>query len=100
MELGELARDPASGDASALPYANLEHIRDCLHELQPNGEKQTKTIDRVGRQGLIYRCVHTGFYVGDQEGVLYYPYPSREELEDKYYVWWRCANDAELEWTT
>jgi hypothetical protein len=98
LELGDLAADPASGTASGLPYPNLEHIRNCLRELKPAGDKQTKTVDRVGRQGLIYRCVRTGFYVGDPEGALYYPYPSREQLEGEYYAWWRCANDIELEW--
>jgi len=97
LELAELSQDPVNGTASGLPYQNLEHIRNCLCELQPSGQKQTKTVDRIGRQGLIYRCVKTGFYVGDQEGMLYYPYPSREELESKYYAWWRCANDSELE---
>lgn len=97
LDLGDLARDPAGGEASGLPYPHLEHIRNCLRELRPAGEKETKTVDRIGRQGLIYRCVKTGFYVGDQDGVLHYPYPSREELEGKYYAWWRCANDAELE---
>jgi hypothetical protein len=96
LVLGDLARDPASGDASNLPYSNLEHIRNCFCELLPDGEKRTKTVDRVGRQGFVYRCVKTGFYVGDQEGVRYYPYPSREELEGKYYGWWRVASDAEL----
>jgi len=28
--------------------------------------------------------------------MLYYPYLSRDEMETKYYDWWRCANDAEL----
>jgi len=96
LELGDLAQDPVNGAASALPYPDLDHIRNCLCELQPIGQKQTKTVNRVGRQGLIYRCVKTGFYVGDQEGVLHYPYPSREELEGKHYAWWHCANDSEL----
>jgi len=97
LNLGGLAQDPVNGVASGLPYPNLEHIRNCLCELRPSGEKQIKTVDRIGRQSLIYRCVRTGFYVGDQEGLLYYPYPSLEELEGKHYAWWRCANDAELE---
>ena len=37
-----------------------------------------------------------GFYVGDREGASYYPYPPREELEDKYYEWWHNASDTEL----
>lgn len=98
LELGELAANPGEGDGSGLPYPNLDHIRSCLAELKPTGQKETKTVDRVARQGFIYRCVKSGFYVGDPEGVLYYPYPAHRELEETYYEWWRCANDAELEW--
>ena len=96
MDLGGMADDP-DDDVSTLPYTNVEHIRDCLGELTPRGSKETKTVDRVGHRGLIYRCVKTGFYVGDPEGVTHYPYPSPKELEGEHYAWWRCANDSELE---
>jgi len=97
LDLGEMATDPASGTGAGLPYPNIEHIRDCVCELAPAGEKQTKTVDRIGRRGLIYRSVKTGFYVGDRQGMLYYPFPARQALEGEQYAWWRCANDAELE---
>ena len=96
LDLCGLADDPVSGSATGLPYPNLEHIRGCLGELRPYGEKETKTVDRVGGQSLIYRCVKSGFYMGDAGRLLYYPYPSRQEMEGRYYAWWRCANDAEL----
>ena len=97
LDLGALAQDPARGSSWGLPYHNLEHIRSCLCELKPSGNKETKTIDRIGRRSLIYRSVSTGFCVGDRQRVLHYPYPSRDDLEGKYYAWWRCANDGELE---
>lgn len=97
LDLADLAEDPVHGEASGLPYGNLEHLRQCLQELKPFGSKETKTVDRVGSQNLIYRSVKTGFHLGDAEQMLYYPYPSREELEGPYYEWWRCANDIELE---
>jgi len=97
LDLAELGNDPVHGSTGGLPYPNLEHIRNCLTELHPAGDKQTKTVDRVGGRGLIFRCVKGGFFVGDWQRVLYYPYPSRQELESRYYAWWRCANDAELQ---
>jgi len=99
LDLGELADDPASGTGAGLPYPNLEHIRSCLCELTPQGTKETKTVDRIGRRSLIYRSVKSGFYVGDEQGLLFYPFPTRPQLEGEYYSWWRCANDAELEHT-
>lgn len=97
LDLAELAADPLHGSATNLPYHNIRHLRDCLAELGPHTGKQAKTVDRTARQGVLYRCVKTGFCLGDQDGVLCFPYPSKEELLGKYYTWWRCANDVEIE---
>jgi hypothetical protein len=93
MALGGLREDPLHGRAGDLPYRNIDHIRHCLAEMKG---KATKTVERISAQGIIYRCVRRGFFVGDQQKVLFYPYPSREELEGKYHSWWSCANDNEL----
>ena len=92
LALAGLADDPLRGSAVDLPYHNIMHIRNCLVELDT---KRTKTVDRVPQQGILYRCVKSGFFVGDQTGVVYFPYPNREELESRYHSWWRCANDNE-----
>jgi len=97
LELASLADDPVSGSAADLPYHNLDHLRDCLAELAHSEAKHTKTVDRISRLGLLYRCVKRGFFVGDQEQMLYYPYPARSELESQHYKWWRCANDSETQ---
>jgi len=96
LDLGVLADDPVGGSKRNLPYHDLDHIRDCLMELLPDTGKQTKTVDRISQRSILYRCVKSGFFVGDQKGMLYYPYLSRDEMESKHYDWWRCANDAEL----
>ncbi len=97
LELGGLAADPLHGSAADLPYHNIEHLRNCLFELRGAEAKQTKTVDRIWRRFVLYRCVKGGFFVGDGRGMSYYPYPTREELESTYYTWWRCANDTEIE---
>jgi hypothetical protein len=95
LELNGLADDPLKGHADNLPYDNITHIRSCLTELD---SKKIKTVDRAAQQTILYRCVKSGsgFFIGDQQKVLYYPYPSKDELEGKYNVWWRCANGSEL----
>ena len=94
LDLGGLAEDPARGEdeASDLPYGRIEHLRDCLQQIAAQPEKHTKTVDRSHPQQFPYRCVKNGFYVGDQQGMLYYPFPSREEMERKHLRWWRSAS--------
>ena len=98
LELGDLAEDPP-GNGAGLPYHNINHIRSCLAELGPATGKQTKTVDRISRHSILFRCVESGFYVGDQQGMCFYPYPTREDFAGKYYSWWRCANDVEVDYS-
>lgn len=73
-----------------LPYKNIEHLWDCIRELTEK-DKPAKTVDRIHPPHVLYRCTKSGFYIGDNETVLYYPFPSVEELEREHHRWWRWA---------
>ena len=90
MDLANLAHEPSTGDAKNLPYSNVQHIRDCLVELGTR-DKTTKTVNRIQHEHLPYRCVKKGFFVGDQTGMLHYPFPSIEDMEKQHHYWWRSA---------
>jgi len=87
LELAELAEDPRRGRAGNLPYPQFDHLRNCFVGLEDDTGKHTKTVDRIHPHEFPYRCVKSGFFLGDQEEMLYFPFPSREELESKYYFW-------------
>ena len=95
MALSGLAEDPVKGEAVDLPYRNIEHLRNCIIEMY-EGAKQTKTVDRHYHQSLLFRCIRSGFYIGDQVRIIHYPYPAMEELLEEHYSWWHCANDSEI----
>ncbi len=90
MDLADLAHEPSTGEARNLPYSNVQHIRDCLVELATK-DKTTKTVNRIQHEHLPYRCVRKGFFVGDQTGILHYPFPSIEDMEKHHHYWWRSA---------
>ncbi|HDS08182.1 MAG TPA: hypothetical protein ENO05_11215 [Bacteroides sp.] len=90
LKLGKLALHP-DAPIHDLPYPNPDHLRDCLSRLMSSSERLTKTVIRQVKTELSYRTVKDGFFVGDQESFLYYPFPNVEELEGKYYRWWRSA---------
>ena len=56
--------------------------------------KTTKTVNRTYFPHVMYRCIRSGFCVGDQNTLLYYPFPSTRELEKKNYRWWRWAQES------
>jgi hypothetical protein len=91
LELGPLANDPIAGVADDLPYSNIYHLRDCLSGLLQNPTKFTKTVVRFFKGDIAYRTCKNGFFIGDANKVIFYPFPSKEELDSKHFTWWKSA---------
>jgi len=91
LRLGSLARDPEFGDVGELPYDYIPHLRECLVELQVK-TIDSKMVDRVHPVEFPYRMIKSGLYIGNRDELAYFPLPTRDELRDKYYRWWRSAN--------
>lgn len=90
LKLGELAVNPMSGSAELLPYRNVGHLRDCLEILKNENDKHMKTVQRVFSGSLLYRTINKGFYVGDKDNIIFYPFPSMAELEERNYDFFRA----------
>ncbi len=92
LELGELALDPANGSMGDLPYENLDHLRSCLSEVRTK-LIASKIYDRSNPGIFPYRMIKTGVFVGNQkDGLAVYKMPTRSELKEKHFDWWRSAN--------
>ena len=90
LKLGELATNPLSGSAEHLPYSNIGHLRDCLEILQGEYEKHMKTVQRIYSGLILYRTIESGFYVGEKDDIVFYPYPTMAELENINYEFFRA----------
>lgn len=88
--LNELATDP-NAPLHNLPYPNPDNLRECLIKLNETEGKLTKTVLRFFNNDLSFRTIKNGFFIGQQENYLYYPFPTVEELESKHFSWWRSA---------
>jgi hypothetical protein len=91
LSLGGLARDPLHGAAGDLPYPNVQHLREILDRLLTGGAKSSKLFLKQVNEGVFYRTIHGGFYVGDQQEFAFYRFPAADELEAHHYKWWRSA---------
>jgi hypothetical protein len=90
MQLGELAEGiqaKAPIDEKGQP---LVHIYDCIMALEGK-PGQTKTVDRTHHPAGWCRAFKNGFFVGDQTGMIYFPFPAKEELEREHHEWLRSA---------
>ncbi len=80
-----------TGRDSALPYARIEHIRECLAAVAELEQKPTKTVDRAHSYEFFYRTIKDGFFLGDQSALRWYPWPSVEQFRGPLHNWWRSA---------
>jgi hypothetical protein len=90
LKLDELATEPLTGSAEHLPYPNIGHLRDCLEIIRGEYEKHMKTVHRIFTGELLYRTIDTGFYVGADDKMFFYPYPKMAELEKINYNFFRA----------
>jgi hypothetical protein len=91
LRLGELANNPEFGSVGDLPYTNIDHLRQCLVELNTK-PTHTKMVDRLGLPELPYRMLKSGLFIGNAEKLLFFLLPAQEELRSEHYHWWRSAN--------
>ena len=90
LQLNDLAHNP-NAPLKNLPYRNPDHLRDCLKKLDSTKGKLTKTVMRFMQGDLNFRTIKSGFFIGERANYLFYPFPAMDELESKYYSWWRSA---------
>lgn len=89
-----LDRDEKGKLSGSLPYTDHAHIEDCVRtlELAEPGAKTTKTVSRTPRTRGFFRAIRRGFFLGDQTGLKFYRFPSREDLEVQHQKWWHSAS--------
>jgi hypothetical protein len=91
LQLGELAENPNRGSLGNLPYANIDHLRQCLVDLKTK-TVHSKMVDRLSPAAFPYRTLKTGIYLGNTEDLMCFPLPPLDELRAKHYRWWRSAD--------
>jgi hypothetical protein len=95
LKLGNLAKNPDATGLGNLPYASIDHLRDCLREFTFKPAKPTKVFMRnVNSDTVLYRTIRGGFYVGARNEIKYHPIPSELEIETQHLDWWRSAQNT------
>ncbi|HMO52399.1 MAG TPA: hypothetical protein PKE26_13075 [Kiritimatiellia bacterium] len=87
-----IEREADGSLAGYLPYPNPAHIVDCMNDVEGGKTKKTKTVERNPQLVAFYRTIGRGFFLGDAGGIKFYPFPTRDELDDRHHVWWRSAS--------
>jgi hypothetical protein len=78
---------------SPIPENNPALLYEYLVELQTNPTKKVKTISLNSTlTEASYGMIRHGFWFASGQDLLFYPMPSREELANKHYEWWRFVH--------
>lgn len=93
LRLGQLAEDPEDGNIGDLPYSRVAHLRQCLTALSSK-TVDSKMVNRTEPATFPYRTIKSGIYVGNEADLLFFPFPSSEDLRANHYRWWRSAWSA------
>ncbi len=78
---------------SPFPETNPHRLFDFLEEIQMHPEKKTKTIslNSILRE-TSYELVRHGFWFACANELLFYPMPTKAQLENEFYYWWKFVN--------
>lgn len=79
-----------------LPYRQLEHILYSLEELKRRPSKISKLVDREMQHDIQFWMIESGIFVGDQDGITFYPMPDEETLRRDRFDWWSSARAVEV----
>lgn len=90
LKLGDLATNPHNSKVDYVPFANIDHLKDCLEILSGEYEKKMKTVQRVFSGSLLFRTIESGFYIGSKDEIVFYPYPTMDELKSINYEFYRA----------
>jgi hypothetical protein len=75
---------------SSIPESHPARLYDYLLELKAEPAKKTKTISLSSTLvEASFSLIKHGFWLAASTELLFYPLPTRNELENKYYDWWR-----------
>lgn len=80
-----------SGNVGNIYDGNIQHLINCVENLQSGKGKLLKVVDRSYSNRFGYQAINHGLYIADNENIIMYPMPSLEELKSKWYDWGRSA---------
>lgn len=73
-----------------LPGVNPYRFYDCIMEIKEIPEKLTKTISLGSLlRDISFKFLRHGFWFAAGDDLKFFPMPSINELENKYYYWWK-----------
>ena len=69
---------------------NLEHLRECIHDVKSAPEKPNKNVER-SMDSFSYQIIDHAIYVVSGEKLVSFPMPSMDSLRQEHFFWARSA---------
>lgn len=69
---------------------NLEHLRECIRDVQSAPEKPNKNVER-SMDSFSYQIIDHAIYVVSGDKLVSFPMPSMDSLRQEHFFWARSA---------
>ncbi len=69
---------------------NLDHLRECIHDVLSNPAKPNKNVER-SMDSFSYQIINHAVYVAAGDKLVSFPMPSLDELRQHHFFWARSA---------
>lgn len=69
---------------------NLEHLRECIHDVKTQPNKPNKNVER-SMDSFSYQIINKAIYVVSGDQLVSFPMPSMDTLRQEHFFWARSA---------
>lgn len=90
LKVVDLENYEQTGNIGAAYDKNVEHLKECIHDVTTQSEKPNKNVER-SVSSFSYQIIDNGVYVGEGANIVEYQMPSIDEIRRNHYPWGRSA---------
>ncbi|MFP4364887.1 MAG: hypothetical protein ACLFR1_13575 [Spirochaetia bacterium] len=81
-----------TGNVGALYSRNIEHLKECIKELEARPDKRNKTLDRTHVESFGFQNIGKGVFISNTKEIVMYKMKTIDELQRDYFPWAKSAN--------
>ncbi len=90
LKVVDFENPEATGNIGGAYDRNLEHLKSCVHDVTTKADKPNKNVER-SVSSFSYQIIRDGVYVGNGDGLVFYPMPDADTIRRDHYDWGRSA---------
>lgn len=80
-----------TGNMGGLYDNKVDHYKNCVESITKKESKMNKTLDRSHLESFSFNSINTGIFIGNGKEVIFFRFPTIDEIKKIDYDWGRSA---------